>query len=214
MNEDALCGIENVTELYMVRCGITIAPNVTPLQLSLKNLILNNNRIRSFPVNYFEGLKLEQLQVNDNLLTSVPPINGLAPSLLILSLSGNLISTIAGLWINATYHRLQSIHLSWNLISTVKVEIPTTRLNILDLRNNNISSMDDPKSQSLTVELGSNPLHCDAVMAWAAQMSDPDTRCASPSCAAGRVLSELGRGIYNSGHPAKRALSGIRKHGG
>ena len=189
-------------KLLMVNCGITIPPNVTPLQLSLKYLILNNNHIRSFPVNYFEGLGLKHLQVKDNLLASVPHINELAPSLWILSLSGNFISTIAGLWINVTYHRLQSIHLSWNMISTVKVKIPTTRLIILDLRNNNISSMDDPKSQGLNVKLGSNPLHCNAAMAWAAQtgMSDPDTRCASPSCAAGRVLSELGRGIQITGY--------------
>ena len=73
MDEDTFCGIENVKKLLMVNCGITVPPNVTPLQLSLKYLIPNDNHIRSFPVNYFEGLGLTHLQVKDNLLTSVPP---------------------------------------------------------------------------------------------------------------------------------------------
>ena len=197
MDEDVFCGIENVQRLYMVSCGITIPPNVTPLQLSLKSLILNNNRIKSFPEDYFEGLDLEHLQVDDNLLTSVPPINALGPSLLIFSLSKNLIATAGGLWRNATYQQLQTINFSWNMILTVKVKINAPRLIWLDLRNNNISSMDDPESQDLILHLGKNPLHCDAAMTWAAQrrMSDPETRCASPSCVAGRVLSELGKVI-------------------
>ena len=194
MDEDAFCGIKNVKRLYMVSCGITIAPNVAPLQPSLKSLILDNNCIRNFPENYFEGLDLEHLQVKNNLLTSVPPINGLAPSLLVFSLSRNLIATVGGLWINATYHRLQTINLSWNMILTVKVKIRAPRLMWLDLRNNNISSIDDPESQGLVFQLGKNPLHCDAAMAWAAQtqVSDSETRCASPSCVAGRDLSDLG----------------------
>ena len=198
INEDAFCGIKNVHELQMVNCGITLAPNVTPLQLSLKVLILNNNLIRSFPADYFDGLILEHLQVDNNLLTSVPPINRLAHSLVVLSLTRNSISTVDGLWTNTTYHRLHSVHLSWNMISSVKVDISAPMLEGLHLRNNSIISMDDPKSPSLFVHLRENPLHCNITMAWAAQtgMSDPETSCASPSCAAGRVLSDLGTVIY------------------
>ena len=136
INEDAFCGIKNVHELQMVNCGITLAPNVTPLQLSLKVLILNNNLIRSFPADYFDGLILEHLQVDNNLLTSVPPINRLAHSLVVLSLTRNSISTVDGLWTNTTYHRLHSVHLSWNMISSVKVDISAPMLEGLHLRNN------------------------------------------------------------------------------
>ena len=198
LDEDAFCGVEHIHRLYIVNCGITLAPNVTPLQLSLKDLILNDNRIRSFPANYFDGLSLKHLQVNNNLLTSVPHIRGLAPSLVVLSLSRNLISTIDGLFINTTFHQLRSIHLERNIISFVEAKISAPQLIGLHLRKNNISCMDDPEAPGVDVDLRDNPLHCNAALAWAVKAGEsfPETRCASPSCAAGHVLSDLGRVIH------------------
>ena len=195
MDKDAFCGIENIHQLYMVNCGITLAPNVAPLQLSLTTLTLNNNRIKSFPANYFDGLRIRVLRVKNNLLTSVPPISGLALSIYELSLSRNVISSMAGLLINTTFHRLQTIDLSRNIISSAVVKISAPRLDWLNLRKNNISSIDGPESLHVNVDLRENPLRCNAVIAWVSQtgLVHPETRCASPACAAGRALSDLGR---------------------
>ena len=195
IDDNAFCRRANIRQVSLVNCGITSAPNVTPLKKSLRSLILNNNHIKGFPSSYFGGLELCHLEVNGNWLISVPHIVALAPSLTELSLSKNRISTLSGPWLRVTYNRLQSIDASQNMISSVNTRIRALKLTWLDLRNNTVRTMEDPESSVLVVDLRENPLHCDDAMLWAARIGAliGGARCASPACAAGRELSGLGK---------------------
>ena len=195
IDKNAFCAVANISQLSMVNCGITSAPNVTPLKKSLKSLILNNNNIKSFPPGYFDGLKLCHLEVNGNWLISVPHIGALALSLTELSLSRNRISTLSGTWLTVAYQRLQSIDASWNKITSVNIRIMASKLAWLDLGNNTIRSMEDPGSSVLVVDLRENPLHCDGAMAWTARIGAliDGARCASTACDVRSGLSHLGK---------------------
>ena len=201
----AFCGLDRLTNLRLHRNELRGPPELLPVKGTLKILILSNNRISSFPSQYFVGFReLQVLKINNNFLGSLPNIGFVGSSLKIFNAFKNQINSLDSLLTQRDLLVLRTFHGSRNNIKTLDVKIfsKVPKVTYFAFAKNKLRHLDDFRPHLLNwnstlrmpVLMDANPWDCGPGLAWMLELkgikgvSEAELFCHSPACRNGRDI--------------------------
>ena len=164
VNKAAFVGLMSLEVLKLILGRLETPPPLMDIRITLVKLILNNNYITYVDSDYFMGCeRLSTLDLNRNLLATVPNLEHVSFSIESLRLASNHLqgNIIA---FNKDFPNLHLVYIGDNFITgycTRQFEY-TPKLSLLNLNNNRISHFDFKSIMNvdLLLLLTSNPLQC------------------------------------------------------
>ena len=194
------CGLKNVSVLLMTRNHLSSPPPLCPLKCSLETLDLYSNNIAQFDKNFLMGFsKLQSIHLGRNQMFQPPDLHWVHNTLRLFWASGNVIESLDAFHTDAPFKNLGFIEVGSNNIRTFNVTLlrHLPRLKYLYLYSNRLRYVDDFRSYYKGfINLRGNPWHCDGALSWMGKEDmafEEGLACASPSCAHGMAITEMGK---------------------
>ena len=177
------------------------APELTPVKMTLRVLLLSDNQLVKFRNDYFDGfMQLERLEVARNRLVAIPSLGWVTFTLKILFLKHNHIISVDGINTQMPFQKLAYLHLNDNDIHEFDVNILSKIPFVIyiSLGGNRMRHLDDYRSfvPHAEIQLHGNPFHCDTRTAWISTTVDRFTvkpTCATPWCLKGRNMQRMSK---------------------
>ncbi|KAM3915644.1 leucine-rich repeat transmembrane protein FLRT2-like [Leptodactylus fuscus] len=195
--------LKNLIALYLGNNLLTeISDTSLKGQKQLRWLDLGFNMISNISKGSFEGsANLRKLNLQNNLLTSVPTFKSKV-NLQMLRLSGNRIRKLSTGSFGKNFRVLRELYMdNMGLEKVTSMALSRLRrLDVLDLRNNSLTSLSASRLKSSTkVYLSGNPWNCDCsitelyIRVLMGNRNDPeqDVQCKSPESFEGRSLTTI-----------------------
>ena len=181
--------------------NLSRVPELTPVKMTLRKLLLSENQLVKFPNDYFEGfMQLERLEVAGNRLVAIPSLGWVTSTLKDLFMEQNHIISIDGINTQMPFQKLANLYLQENYIHEFDVQILNKMpfVKYIFLGENRLRHLDDYRSfvPHAEIQFHSNPFHCDTRTAWISttvMMFTLKPTCATPWCLKGRNMLRMSK---------------------
>ena len=168
--------LRNLKRLKLVHNRIAVQPNICQTLRSLETLQMRGNKIVSIPDELFHHCdRITFVDYKANQITSVKWISSLSPTVSTILVSNNQISgNVPSTWFN-DLKNLKKLNLDGNQIDSFDFTCLSylPKLKILDLRDNQITFMEDPyvwcrgtSCSILEITATGNTLPCNSSFCW------------------------------------------------
>ena len=122
IDNETFSKFSQLERLHMSSCQLQQAPPIHDVCSTLTSLVLSQNRIKSLPLDYFDGcLKLENVNLRKNDLEMIPNMLPLATTLQSLSLEYNALTDCMGLC-EIRFSALREADLSGNQLQSFPLD--------------------------------------------------------------------------------------------